>query len=237
VDRFFEVFAPDHAEEPAHRVRDEGVAHLSTPPHVIKHLVGAHTRAKRCWPILHDILGQRFGSLIERIPPDPAEDYPLVVHDDTLVPPVGSHQLRDVGDGCVEPAGWNVGERQVSDYWEVGVLPFTRKTRRQPIGLSGDVMENVRESEALEPPRGSRAQVSLIVPTVGHDGSRPIQLGYRLPIQLLQRDVDRTRQVLLHKLSLREHLQDLGPLGPQASYFLAIDFLGHGPLHRGGFPS
>src|SRR3712207_8418598 len=49
------------------------------------------------------------------------------------------------------------------------LLPYTtlfRSPPRPPVGLAGDVVVDVREAEALEPPRGSRAHVSLVVVAV-----------------------------------------------------------------------
>ena len=117
------------------------------------------------------------------------------------------------------------------------VFSLTRERPRQPVGLSSDVLEDLSESEALEPPRGPRVQVSPIVPARGHDGNRAMQPGYRCSIHLLQGKVDRPRQVLLRILSLREHIQDLSALRHQARDFLPVDVLERGPLLREGcFP-
>lgn len=233
VDRRFEIVAADHTEQAALRIRDEGVAHLPAAPHVFEHLVGADARSEGGGPLLHDVLGRCVRVVPELVHSDTAEDNPLVVHDHTLVPLARTDELLDVGNGRVRAACRNVPASEVADYGDVGMLPLTREARRQPVGLSGDVLVNVGEPEALEPPRGSRAQVSLIVPAVGHDGSPAVEPRCPLPVQFLQRDVDRTRQVLLRILSLGKHFQDLSALGHQAPDLSPIDVLGHLSFLRG----
>ncbi|SRR6266568_295237 len=52
---------------------------------------------------------------------------------------------------------------------------------------------DVVEPERFEPPRGSGAHVSLVVPAIHDHGPRPLELLDGLPVQLLQRDVDGAR--------------------------------------------
>src|SRR5262245_43403943 len=82
---------------------------------------------------------------------------------------------------------------------------------------------NFAEADALEPPRGSRAQVSLVV--VAIDDHRPpaLEPPRRLRIQGLQGDVDRAGKVLLLVLGLRQHLHELRALGEQALHLVPAD--------------
>ena len=176
VDRCFEIVAANHAKQASLWIRDEGIAHLPASPHVLEHLMDAHARSECRGPLLHHTLGRCLPVIPELVQSDPAEDHPLVVDHDTLVPPTRSDQALGVGDSRVDAGRRDVAADEIADYRNMGVLALTRKTRRQPVGLSSDVMVNLRETEALEPPRGSRAQVSLIVPAIGHDGSLAVQL-------------------------------------------------------------
>src|SRR5262249_46743399 len=83
-------------------------------------------------------------------------------------------------------------------------------------------------ADALEPPRGSRAQVSLVVVAV--DDHRPLALESprRLRIQGFQGDVDRARKVLLLVFGLRKHLDELRALGEQPLHLVS----GDGDWHR-----
>jgi hypothetical protein len=54
-----------------------------------------------------------------------------------------------------------VGRDDASDARAAVGLFFERKSERPPVGLASDVVVNTSEGDLLEPPRGSRAQVSL----------------------------------------------------------------------------
>jgi hypothetical protein len=72
------------------------------------------------------------------------------------------------------------------------------------------------EAESLEPPRGSRAQVSLEVEAVRDNGSAAIQASGALRVELLQREVDRARKVAVLVLVPREHVEQLRAFFEQA---------------------
>src|SRR5262249_37215774 len=88
---------------------------------------------------------------------------------------------------------------------------------REPVALAGGVAEDLGEAEALEPPRGSGAHVSLAVMTVGHNWARRRQPGGGLAVQLPERDVDGARQVLLRVLLPGPHVDQLRPFLDQAA--------------------
>ena len=68
---------------------------------------------------------------------------------------------------------------------------------RQPVQLAGDVLVDLLEPEALEPPRGPRAHVSEAVPAIDDDRAGAIQAGGRRLGELAERDIACARQVLL----------------------------------------
>jgi hypothetical protein len=66
-----------------------------------------------------------------------------------------------------------------------------------PVGLARGVVVHLLEADAFERRRGSRAHVSLVVVAVDDHRSTAIEPARRLPVELLERDVDRPRQVLV----------------------------------------
>ena len=84
------------------------------------------------------------------------------------------------------------------------------EARRTPVGLACDVVVYAGEADAFEPPRGSWAQVSLGVVAVDDHRPLAVERGRRAPIQCLERDVDRTRKVLIRIVVRPENLDELG---------------------------
>src|SRR5262249_29839231 len=69
-----------------------------------------------------------------------------------------------------------VGARVGADAGAGRTLPFERQPEGAPVGLAGRVVVDASEADALEPPRGSRAHVSLVVVAVDITG-RPRSSG------------------------------------------------------------
>jgi hypothetical protein len=69
--------------------------------------------------------------------------------------------------------------------WRAGLVSFSWQPASEPVRLTGGVAENFVEAKAFEPPRGPRAQVSLIVMTVDDHRPIPFKLRCSLSIQLL----------------------------------------------------
>ena len=88
----------------------------------------------------------------------------------------------------------------------VGLLTLGGKPAREPVLLARDVVVHLAEAKRLEPARGSWAEVSYRVPAVHDHGLVAVQPRDRVRVQLLQREADRSREVLLLVLLAREHL-------------------------------
>src|SRR5687767_15920455 len=108
MDRFLEILAADHSDQPSLRVSDKRVPHPATPHHVLEHLVGAHVRPKRGGSLHHGLLDGGVRILAEVVQPHPPQDDSLIVHDHTLVPLSRSNLLVYVDDTAVETAGGDI---------------------------------------------------------------------------------------------------------------------------------
>jgi hypothetical protein len=85
----------------------------------------------------------------------------------------------------------------------------------------------VPEAERFEPPRGSWAEVSLVVVAVDDHRPLAVELDQGALVQLL-RNVDRTREVLLTVLLRGKDFDELRALlGDQALNVVVIDCFRH----------
>src|SRR5581483_7155567 len=83
------------------------------------------------------------------------------------------------------------------------------------------------EAERFEPPRGSRAHVSLVVVAVDDDRPVAVELTRPLPFQLLEGDVDCAREVLFFVFVVREHFDELRSIGDELLNVIAVDWRRH----------
>src|SRR3989441_331263 len=148
------------------------------------------------------------------------EHHPLRIDDDAGVPAPSASP--DVTDGFRRAAGRHARSGDVADPDLVDSLAFAWLVFLVPGLFPGLVIDHPLESERLEPRRGPRGEVSAEVVAV--DDHRPvaIQPGRGRRIQLLERDVDRPREVIVLALVFAQHVDLLRPLLEQL-----LD-LGHG---------
>jgi hypothetical protein len=108
---------------------------------------------------------------------------------------------------------------------------FGRKPTRDPLRLSGNEVVDVFESERLELPRSSRAHVSEVIPAI-HDGrSGLIEPCCSIPVERFERDVDRSRKMLLLVFAFGEHLDKLDVISlEQGAKLSDVDLFGHSRL-------
>src|SRR6266540_1929437 len=172
----------------------------------------ALARPRRARPGAHRLLDADVVFTCECCAAESAEHDLFVVDDEAGIPAGGAHAGPNSGELLVEAAGGDIATKMRADPGFATACAFERQSGRAPVGLAGDVVVNVGEADALEPPRGPWAHVSLVVVAV--DDHRPfsVELASRLPVEFLQRDVDRTGQVLLLELGGRQHLDKLRPL-------------------------
>ena len=187
----FEILPSKHAGKgavgPGHDHSSEVlVAHASCDG------VSASARSDRARPKRHRVFGQDTFAGSQRLSAEETQDDAGVVHHDADLPHV-PHAFCDVGDVLVRAARRSVGTCDASDARAAVGFSLERKPEGAPVGLTGDVVVDADEAEVFEPPRGSRARVSLRVVAV--DDHRPLRVerGRRVAVERLQRDVDRAR--------------------------------------------
>src|SRR5918992_5267185 len=140
------------------------------------HLPDRDVRAERAGAGTHDPLHRLVATLLElRFPQEPKDD-PFLVHDNAGIPSGRPDPLADLSDRLVEPARRRVLARHLSGPRALGVRALDRKSGREPVELPVDVVVDVGEPQALEPPRGSWADVSGGVPAVHDDRPAGVEL-------------------------------------------------------------
>src|SRR5438132_6473199 len=160
--------------------------------------------------------------------PSETQHDPLLVHHDAYVPPCLLGSFAHVAHPIIEPARGDVLASHVSRPGQPGQRALRRHPGRQPVRLSRLVVVDLAESQALEPPRGSRADVSGRVPAVHDDRPIGIEPVPGLLVDSADRDADGARKVLLLILLARQHLDQLRTLGQPPLHPVPADPLGHG---------
>jgi hypothetical protein len=118
-----------------------------------------------------------------------------------------------LADPVVETAGLNVLPSEAPDLRQPGLLSLGGKPVGQPVLFARDVVVDLLEAQRFEPARGSRAEVSYVVPAVDDDRPRLVQAGRGGGVELLEGDAARSRNVLIQVLGLREYLDELSAAG------------------------
>jgi hypothetical protein len=219
-----EVIASEHSDQDAVGVRDHDAGQiLVAHPPCDRFQTGA-------WPDRARSKGHRVfrGHALtgtQSASAEVAQDDAFFVRDDAG-PPVVRQAFSDVRDELVWPACRRVRTDKVSDACMTPGLSFEREPKRAPVGLAGEVDVNAGEADVFEPPRGSWAQVSLVVVAVGDHRPLAIESGGRVSVERLQRDVDRAGKVLVSEFACRKNLDELRLL-------LADEALNFGAVDRG----
>jgi len=94
-------------------------------------------------------------------------------------------------------------------------VPSVGSPRASQSAFPGTVVVDLLEAERLEPARGPWAEVSEGVPAVDDDRVRAVEAGRGLVVQLLQRDAERAREMLLLVLVRRQDLHELRTRGEE----------------------
>ena len=103
------------------------------------------------------------------------------------------------------------------------VDPFGRQARSQPVPDARLVVIDFAEPQRLEPARGPWTEVSSRVRAVHDDRPMGIEALARLGFDPSQREVDRSRQMVLAVLPRRQHVDNLRALGHEATNLFPID--------------
>src|SRR5207245_7571700 len=112
----------------------------------------------------------------------------------------------------------------------VGTLAFGWQSGRLPVELPCLVLVDPLEPHALEPPRGSRTQISGAVPAVDDDRSASVELRACLGLDLSKWHVDGAGDVLLSVFLGRKDIHELCALRQQPLDLRPVDRLRHADL-------
>src|SRR6266511_3674075 len=220
------VGSKQYSDQPAIGGGDRGARHVVID-HERGHLLDRYVRTERAgtgpYHLLHGLVVSRFELLV----PQQSQHDPLLVHHDARVPIDRPNPLADVADPLVERAGRNVLAGHVPGARALRIPALRREPGGDPVQLTGVVVVDLGEPEALEPPRGSWAQVSGRVPAIDDDRPGWIQAGPRICLDLGQGKVDRAREVLVLVLLSRQDLDQLSALGQEPLDLVPIDALRH----------
>jgi len=113
------------------------------------------------------------------------------VDDYTLVPAGRLHTLQDLANAVIEVTDGNITPDKIPNLGRVGALPLPRQAVGEPICLAGNVIKDLRESQAFEPSRSPWAEISLRVIAIDNDRLVLLERCGGLAIELLQRDIQR----------------------------------------------
>jgi hypothetical protein len=102
----------------------------------------------------------------------------------------------------------------------------------EPVDLPKGVVVDLGEPERFEPARGSWAQVSEGVPAIQHHRTIGIERDGTFSGQLLEREVNRARQVELIVLAFGQNLDELRAIFDQPPDVISPDFPRHFPSQR-----
>src|SRR6266550_1378411 len=130
-------------------------------PHRLEELLEGHVRPKGFRAGPHHLLGRRVGVALELRLSQQTQDYALRTHDYTGVPI--RRATAHIAHPRREIAGRHVRVGDVTDPGFVGGLALARLVFLEPAQLAGYVVDHLRESQGLEPRRGSRGEVSTEV--------------------------------------------------------------------------
>jgi hypothetical protein len=93
--------------------------------------------------------------------------------------------------------------------------------------LAGHVLKDLGETEALKPPRVPGAHVLLGIVTIDDHRAARIKPASGLPVQFLQRNVDRAGDVLGLILGAEQDVDQLCARGNEPPHLFALDFAWH----------
>jgi len=193
--------------------------------HEMGHLVDRDMGPERARTRTHDLLDRLVAAPLKLLSPKQTQDDALTVNDHARVPSRRSHALQYLADRLVEATRRDIPPRHVAGARTRRGLALGRKAGGEPVELAGGVVVDLRESEALEPPRGPWTEISGRVPAVDDDGRVLVEFACRLRLDLAQGQVDRAREVVLFEFLAGQDLHDLRPHVHQLLQLVALKVL------------
>ena len=165
---------------------------------------------------LHDLFDWRAGPDLETVGKHKTKHDSIRIEDDAHVATSAANPLPDIFDAVTDRARRNVTFGDVADALRLGFPSLSRETGGKPVGLSGLVAVDVPEPQRLEPRRGPRAHVSLVVVAIDNDRPTGIEPLDGLSAERFQRNVDRPRNMFGLVLRRRKDVDQLRPLTEHA---------------------
>jgi hypothetical protein len=181
-----------------------GIASVHTVHQGLEKSVGANRR--RAW--LHNLIHEQIASFFQCGRSEPSDNYTVAVDYRRYLPWLGIAAVTDFGDGLSRSEDDDVLTCGVGDTFPALRAPLDAKAGSLPIGDAADVIVDSRESEAIEPARGSWGHVSQPVVAIDHYRFASGEVGDRLRREISQRYVLCTGQVHLVVLTPGEDIDD-----------------------------
>jgi hypothetical protein len=195
--------------------------------HVWRDFFEWHMGTDGAWPRLHDLIDGRLRGSAKGAAAKITQENAGIVQDDTVLLARPLYAVLYVSQAIGEATGQNVPPHAVFGPEDVGLLPFCGQATRHPVDFAGDIVEDLGETEAFEPPRRSWAQISLRIVAV--DDYRPLALkpGDGLFVELCQWDVPRSRQMLIRVYLRWQHLDELCSGFDKCLHLCSVDIRWH----------
>jgi hypothetical protein len=180
-----------------------------------------------CLARLHDLIDGRLRGSVKRLAAKITQEDAGVVQYYTALLARGLYSVLYVSQAIGEATGWHVPPHAVFGPQDVGLLSFCRQATCQPVDFAGDIVEDLGETKAFEPPRSSWAQISLRIVAV--DDHRPLALkpSDGLFVEPRQWDVPRSRQMFTLICLRWQHLDELRSRFEEFLHLPSVDIRWH----------
>src|SRR5262249_42385495 len=137
-------------------------------------LLHRRVRANRDGRSTHRLLNGLACAALRRSNREESQDHAVVADDHTPARAL-DYTVQDLLNALVQMTGWHLGKGKIGS-GDLVRPALSWKPAGKPVGLAARVAHYFVETQALEPRRGSRAQVSLVVRAVHDDRPIPGQL-------------------------------------------------------------
>jgi hypothetical protein len=195
-------------------------------------LRGCASATNRAWPVDHELVRNCVWPRGDLARAEPSQHDSLLVHDHGKRPIAGACLISYGAYALTKAACRYVSARDVGRGLNVCPAAGHRQARGEPIVLAWLIAVDLFETKGLEPPRGPCAHVSEEVVAVGDDRLRTVEFARRALAKLLERDVDRARQMQLVVLLAGQHLDKLSAFRQKPLHASARHVLRHRGPHR-----
>src|SRR5262249_19590080 len=130
---------------------------------IFRRLLERPTRTDSSGAKLHQLFGGGVRVSGHRLQTQRAERHAPAINHDAHVPTRTPDAVINGAGAFIQRADRRIRPREVAGVRDAGLLAFAGQPVGEPIGLAGGVTKDMSKPETFEPPRGPRAQVSLII--------------------------------------------------------------------------